>query len=207
MSCPNETEWVLYAAGELPAARHSELQTHLTACDACRRQARAMARGLKALETLDRDAPMRAEAMEAVRRRLRVAAAHPQPARPTVLSIFRRWGWAAAAAAVLVGAMILSNQPTPQINVVQPPPKKQVPKKTPDAPVANVNVDFPRDSQIQEELAELTATVEMLELADKAKTPEAKPVPPTAPAVNKNNDDPTAEIEEWLQSFGSESGV
>jgi hypothetical protein len=202
MSCPNETEWVLYAAGELPAARHGELQAHLAACDACRRQARAMARGFSALDALDRDAPMRAEAMEAVRRRLRVTAAHPQPARPAVLSIFRRWGWAAAAAAVLVGAMILTNQPAPQITVVQPPLKEQGPKKTPNAPVATVNV--PRDSQIQEELAELTATVEMLELADMAKTPE---VAPTAPAVNKNNDDPAAEIEEWLQSFGSESGV
>ena len=85
-TCPNETEWVLYAAGELDAARQSELRAHLAACRACSEEAARLGRGLRALRAIDRDAPMRAEAMEALRRRLRAAPVR----RPTILTIIRQ---------------------------------------------------------------------------------------------------------------------
>ncbi len=46
--CPNETDWVLYAAGELDAARQSQLRAHLASCPACAAEAGRSRRGLRA---------------------------------------------------------------------------------------------------------------------------------------------------------------
>ena len=67
MICPNNTEWVLYATGELPPPRRSELEAHLAGCEACRREAEVLARGLAALATLEREPALRPQVMETLR--------------------------------------------------------------------------------------------------------------------------------------------
>jgi anti-sigma factor RsiW len=148
MICPNETEWVLYASGELPPSRRQVLESHLAGCDACRREAESLVRGLAALATLERTPAVRPEVMETLRARAREAAT----ARSTVVSIWHRYRWVAAAAAVVVLAVGLATVT----------PKVCQPTVTP----------WVTDVHLQEELAEITAGVEMLEACSNGKAPD-----------------------------------
>ncbi|MCX5655856.1 MAG: zf-HC2 domain-containing protein [Planctomycetota bacterium] len=154
MICPNETEWVLYASGELPPSRRQALESHLAGCDACRREAESLARGLAALATLERTPAVRPEVMKTLRDRARTASG----ARPAVVSIRRRYRWVAAAAAVVVLAIGAATfVPTICRQAADP---------------------WVTDTHVQEEIAEITAGVEMLEGYATAKTPEAAPAAP-----------------------------
>jgi anti-sigma factor RsiW len=148
MICPNETEWVLYASGELPRPRRQELESHLAGCDACRREAAGLARGLTALATLERKPAVRPQVMETLRTRAREAAT----ARSTVVSIWHRYRWVAAAAAAVVLA----------VGLAAVMPKVGQPAVTP----------WVTDVHLQEELAEITASVEMLEACSNGKAPD-----------------------------------
>ena len=153
MICPNNTEWVLYATGELPPPRRLQLETHLAGCEACRREAETLARGLAALATLEREPALRPQVMETLRRRARAVSS----ARPAAVPLWRRYRWVGAAAAVValaVGAAILA------------PPGPQ-PTVTP----------WVTDVHVQEEIAEITAGVEMLEACSNSKAPDAAPAP------------------------------
>jgi anti-sigma factor RsiW len=108
--CPDETELVLYAAGELPAAQEESLKAHLAACEACRHEAAAIARGLAALARLDPGPALSAGALERLNQRLGQAEAERRAVRAPA-AILRRlrpaapagpFSWALAAAAVLV---------------------------------------------------------------------------------------------------------
>jgi len=151
MICPNNTEWVLYATGELPPPRRLQLEAHLAGCEACRREAEVLARGLAALATLEREPALRPQVMETLRRR----AGEVSRARPAVVSLWRRYRWVAAAAAVIVfaiGAAILA-------------PTGSRPAVTP----------WVTDVHVQEEIAEITAGVEMLEACSNGKAPDPAP--------------------------------
>ena len=164
--CPENTEWVLYAAGELPAGRRSALEAHLAACEACRREVATLRRGLAAMEVLDRDAPVRPEAMETLRRRLRVAVAHRPARRPTVLVLWHyRW---AAAAAVLVAAVVAWS-------LIQGPTPTAPPVISTQA-TAPAEIQWMPDTQVQEEITEIAAGVEMLEAGENGKLSGAKAV-------------------------------
>jgi anti-sigma factor RsiW len=152
MICPNKTEWVLFASGELPPPRRQAMEAHLAGCDACRREAEDMARGLAALATLEREPAVRPQVMETLRTRAREATL----AMPTVASIWQRYRWVAAAAAVVVLAVGLAT--------VMPPTARQQPA-TP----------WVTDVHLQEELAEITAGVEMLEACSSGKAPDVGP--------------------------------
>jgi len=142
--CPDHTDWVLYAAGELDEPRRTALAAHLDGCDACRAEVAALARGLAALEALEREPAMRPEAFETFRRRLGVAAAHA--ARPRARSIVYRYGWLAAAAVLVAAAVVYSLLPA-----------------TTTTPVRHQWLD---EDQFVSELAEITAGVEILEIGD-----------------------------------------
>jgi hypothetical protein len=201
--CPKETEWVLYAAEELPAARQDELRAHLAGCEVCRRQAETLTRGLSALSALPRETALRPEAVDVLRQRLRVAAADKQ-ARPTVLAVLLRWRWAAAAAVILAVALVWpaprntvvvvqQPQPTPKRSPVQPPEVVPVPVLAKTAP------RFTPDAAIREELAEITARIELLQAADTGRMPEVSPTlaPPS-------DEDPVDELEQLLEYWESE---
>ena len=151
MICPNNTEWVLYATGELPPPRRSQLEAHLAGCEACRREAEVLARGLAALATLEREPALRPQVMEALRRR----AGEVSRARPAVVSLWRRYRWVAAAAAVIVFA----------ISAAMLAPTGSRPAVTP----------WVTDVHVQEEIAEITAGVEMLEACSNGKAPDPAP--------------------------------
>lgn len=113
--CPDETELVLYAAGELPAARQDFLKAHVAECAACRREAGAIARGLAALAHLESGPALSADALERLQQRLRHAEADRRPVR-TPAVILRRlrpaapagpFAWALAAAAALVLGLLV----------------------------------------------------------------------------------------------------
>jgi len=153
MICPNNTEWVLYATGELPPPRRSQLEAHLAGCEACRREAETLARGLAALATLEREPAPRPQVMETLRRR----AGEVSRARPAVVSLWRRYRWVAAAAAVVVLAIGLATF-TPQ-----------TPRQTATA------TPWVTDVHVQEEIAEITAGVEILEACSNGKAPDPAP--------------------------------
>jgi len=176
-NCPKNTEWVLYAAGELPPRPRSALRKHLESCETCRREVRDISRGLRAMEEIDRNAPSRPEAIETLRRRLRVAAAN-RPARPTVLEISRRYGWLAAAAAIILASLLWTALPRGPGHL---PPLAPLPA-----------AGFVTDAQVQEELAEITAGVEILEHADNGQTYVA------APARPDNLDQELQDEYDWL---------
>jgi anti-sigma factor RsiW len=137
--CPDHTEWVLYAADELPAARRAELDRHLAACDACRRDVDGLRRGLAALGSLEAAPPLRAETLAALRRRL-AAEAEPTRERPARRRHHPlRWvgAAAAAAAAVIAVALLLDTEPQP--------------------------VEWADAEQVDAEIAEITASLELLE--------------------------------------------
>lgn len=151
MTCPNNTQWVLYAAGEVPPGRRLAMESHLAACDACRREAADLQKGLAALGALAAPA-LRPEAVAALRSRLSRA-----PRRPAVVVFLRQRRWAVAAAAVVVlalGAWAI----VPSL------------MQAPGSPAAS----WVTDAHLQEELAEIAAGVEMLEAAS------AKPTAPAA---------------------------
>jgi anti-sigma factor RsiW len=151
MICPNETEWVLYASGELPPARRQALEAHLAACDGCRREAAGLARGLAALAMLEREPAVRAEVMETLRRR----AGEVSDRRSAVVLFLRRYRWVAAAAALIVMATGLA--------LLGP---------TATRPAA---IPWVTDVHVQEEIADITAGVELLEACSNGKAPDTAP--------------------------------
>ncbi len=136
--CPKKEEWVLYAAGEAPHRRRRALEAHLESCVNCREEVRGLARGLAAMEHLDREPSLRPEVMESLRRRLCVAAAHRRPGIP---SLVWRYRWVAAAAALVVAALVWSAA-TPTSRAPQP------------------------DNGREMALEDIAVAVELLELAD-----------------------------------------
>jgi len=136
--CPDATEWVLYASGEVAAGRRHELDEHLQTCPACQAELNSLRRGFEALDTLAPVPPLRADVLHALRNRLaaEVRATHACPSRrrhPV------RWlaGAAAVAAAVLVAVLInLPESPEPTWTDV---------------------------AQMDEEIVEITAGLELLE--------------------------------------------
>jgi len=169
MTCPNNTQWVLYAAGEVPPGRRHAMDAHLAACDACRREAADLQKGLAALGALAAPA-LRPEAVAALRSRLRQA-----PRRPAVVLFFRRRRWAVAAAAVFVlalGAWAI----VPSL------------LQAPGSPAAS----WVTDAHLQEELAEIAAGVEMLEAAS------AKPTAPAATEPAAAGDWSLEEIDRFI---------
>jgi hypothetical protein len=82
---------------------------------------------------------------------------------PTVASLWRRYRWVAAAAAVVVLAVGLA---------IVTPPTAQLPT-TRQQPAAV----WVTDAHLQEELAEITAGIEMLEARSNGKAPDVAPAP------------------------------
>jgi len=160
--CPHATEWVLYAAGELSSQRLSELAEHLQACDACRQELATLRRGFEAMETLDRLPTLRAEALQELRRRLAAEAdRQARPSAPASRLHPMRWATAAAALAAAVAAVVLL-----------------WPTET-DRPT------WPDPQQVDEEIVEITAELELLETDTFATAWDLGPVeqrtPPDAP--------------------------
>jgi anti-sigma-K factor RskA len=168
--CPEKTEWVLYAAGEVPAGSRTALEAHLAACEACRSEVATLRSGLAEMEILDRDAPLRPEAVETLGRRLRAAAAHTPARKPLVLVLWHyRW---AAAAAVLVAAALAWP-------LIQGPTPTAPPVISPQA-TAPAKIQWVPDTEVQEEITEIAAGVEMLEGGYGGTLCEAEPAPPRA---------------------------
>jgi anti-sigma factor RsiW len=188
--CPENTEWVLYAAGELPASRRSALEAHLEACATCRSEADVLRRGLAAMEVLDRDAPLRPEAVETLKRRLRADADHRPARRPLVL-VLRHYRWAAAAAVFVAAVLAWSLIPEPTVTI-QPPAATQL--MVPPA------AQWQPDSAVQEEIAEIAAGVEMLEGGYSGTLCEADPGRPDI-----GNDDSLDETDQMLEMLQAEN--
>ena len=186
--CPEKTEWVLYAAGELPASRQSALEAHLAACATCRSEAAVLWRGLTAMEVLDRDAPLRPEAMETLKRRLHADAAH-RPVRTPVVLVLWHYRWAAAAAVLVAAVMAWPLIYTP--TVVIPPVAAPQAMALPAA-------QWLPDAQVQEEITEIAAGVELLEGSENGKLAEAGPVQ-TDSGSNESLDE-TDQMLEMLQA-------
>jgi anti-sigma factor RsiW len=146
--CLTQEERVLYAAGELPAAQRRALAEHLAVCEACRRDVRALARGLEALESLERSPALRPEAAARIERRLQEAA-RAAARRPAVIRLAWRMRWAAAAAAVLVAGLLLWQALGPA---------SQAPTQTP-----------------REAIEEIAVRLELLELQDEQALAESVP--------------------------------
>ena len=175
MTCPNNTQWVLYAAGEVPPGRRLAMDAHLAACDACRREVAGLEKGLAALGALEAPA-LWPEAVAALRSRLRQT-----PRRPAVVVFFRRRRWAVAAAAVVVlalGAWAI----VPSL------------MQAPGSPA----VSWVTDAHLQEELAEIAAGVEMLEAAC------AKPTAPAATEPAEAGDWSMEEIDRFIDLLQAE---
>ena len=175
MNCPTNTEWVRYAAGDLAPRRRRALDAHLASCNACRRDAAGLERGLAALRQLE-PAALRPQALQTLRTRLGQAR---RP--PAVIRMLWQHRWAAAAAAVFLlafGAWTL----VPPASLDSRPPA------------------WVTDIHMQEELAEIMAEVEILEAAANPKPPE-----PVAPRPNASSADPSVEeIDRFIESLQAE---
>lgn len=176
-ACPDNSQWVLYATGDLPAERRRALETHLAGCEACRREHGAIAAGWKVLGLLDPAPPVRPQAMESLRRRLAVAAAH-KVARPTVLTLVYRYRWAAAAAVLVAAALVWGLLPS-------------------DAPPQHRWTD---DNHVVEEIAEITAGLELLEIGDYAWAQRNG-------ASKSDENDVNDEIDRLLKELAAEMGI
>jgi len=144
--CPDKPEWVLYATREMSPRRRRALAHHLEGCQACRHEVDAIERGLAALGTLDRESPVRPQAVELLRKRLAVAAAR-KAARPGVLGRVYAYRWAAAAAviiAVALGYAIVPSTPPPSVT-------------------GGVETAWIDETRFVDEIAEISAEIEMLE--------------------------------------------
>jgi len=155
--CPDSTDWVLYAADELPADRREDLDRHLSACETCRRELAEVRRGLAALDALEPAPPLRAEALASLRRRL--AAEAERRSAPRRRHHPLRWvGAAAAAAAAAVVALVILQDSDPQ-------------------PPAWAAYD-----QVDAEIVEISAGLELLEADTSAFAWDAPETDPPAPA-------------------------
>jgi hypothetical protein len=165
--CPDNSEWVLWAADEVEPELRRRLEAHRAVCGDCRRESAAVARGLGALGCLSAAEP-RAEAMVALRRKLE-AAAQKRAATPRVIRLFNRHRWAASAAAVFVLAIgVWSFIPRAEQQIIILPRS---------------------DVQVQDDLTRITADIMMLETADSVAIHELAPVRPTVdPATVPNPD-------------------
>ncbi|HUU09934.1 MAG TPA: zf-HC2 domain-containing protein [Phycisphaerae bacterium] len=139
--CPDRDQWVLYAAGEVSARRRRALAAHLETCPTCRTECRAVERGLEALTALPAAPAVRPEAIEMLRRRLSVAAAH-RVSRPSVVGRVYRYRWVAAAAVLIAAALTYTLFPAS--DVTQPA--------------------WRDESYVVDEITEISAELEMLEL-------------------------------------------
>ena len=177
--CPEQSEWVLYAADELPASRRDVLQAHLESCAACREEMAAVSRGLASLAVLDREPALRPRAAAVLRGRL-ADAADRRAARPWILTFVSRHRWAAAAAVILwvtlAAAIFAPIHPTPH--------------------------NWLTDTQVTDEITAITAAVDMLERGDTALALE-NGVNHQAPPADKIDD----EVEQFLQDLSNELGV
>ncbi len=156
MTCPTGDDLLLYAAGELAADARAAVTAHLEACPACRAEVKSLARGLGALETLEREPALRPAFAARLDRALRGVPA----ARPAVRFSFARLGrWAAVAAVAVLAVGLALTQVLDRGGDPGP--------VGPPAGVAEVETDADAD------LMELTAAVELLEteLADLAPEP------------------------------------
>ena len=145
--CPDKTQWVLYATGEVPPRRHRSLARHLAGCRVCRCELEDVERGLAALETLDRESPVRPQAIELLRKRLSVAAAR-MGARPGVLARIYPYRWAAAAAVIVAVALAYA----------------LVPPSTPPPPVTGgTRTAWMDEAQFVDEIARISTEIELLE--------------------------------------------
>lgn len=145
--CPDRTQWVLFAAGETSPRCRRALQRHLESCQACRREVEAVERGLAALEALDREPAVRPQALDTLRKRLSVASAR-RVVRPGVLARIYPYRWAAAAAVIIAVALGYALVPPPS-----PPPG--VP--------AGTRTAWMDETQFVDEIAEISAEIELLE--------------------------------------------
>jgi anti-sigma factor RsiW len=157
--CPEKNYLVLYAADELPAAKREALEVHLARCDACRREAEALARGLAALGNLEREPAPRPEVVEEARRRMREAK------RPAVLPFVRRWAAAAVAAALILAAILWTPWTTEDTTPV------------------------PYEDTQAEALDEIEVAIALLELADASTYAAPETVPAEAETLNGTLDE------------------
>lgn len=139
--CPDRGQWVLYAAGEVSARRRRALAAHLETCPTCRSECRAVERGLEALGALEAAPAVRPEAVEMLRRRLSVAAAH-RASRPGVVARVYRYRWVAAAAVLIAAALAYGLFPSTD----------------------STRPAWRDESYVVDEIAEISAELEMLEL-------------------------------------------
>jgi anti-sigma factor RsiW len=200
--CPDNSEWVLWAADEVSPDRRRTLDAHLATCDECRRESAGVARGMTALSSICTAAPG-ADAMASLRRRLAEAKAK-KAAQPKILVFLGQYRWATAAAAVLIVAM----------GVFIAIPHNQQVLHHPGfmAPVAtNVhgNAAVRSDADVQLDLAKLTQAVEMLEAADGLASADLTPThaAPTnaAPATKTAPEDPYLdEFDQILETLQAE---
>jgi hypothetical protein len=188
--CPDHCEWVLWAADEATPERRRELEAHRAACEACRRESAAVARGLGALALVESHATPSPQAMKSLRAKLDAAVAR-RAATPRLILFVNRHRWAASAAAVFVLAVAVWTI-LPQRHIATPTYVHLMPV----APAHTPARALPRtDAQIQDDLARITAAFEMMEATDVA---VAQELTPATPATS-----PDAEIDELEQLMES----
>jgi anti-sigma factor RsiW len=177
--CPDNSEWVLWAADEVTPDRRRELDAHRATCEACRRESASLSRGMTALAHVSPVVAPSADAMRMLRQRLAVEKAK-KAAQPWILTFFHQHRGAAAAAAVLVVAFVVF------MAVPQHPGSVQLASNN------NITKDWPTDAYVQMELAKITAGVELLETTDSLAALDVAP-PYAAPAKVTTPDEPAVD--------------